>query len=156
MWTAYLASRQQRAAEAALVGGGSNATGSGGPLAQLQALARRIRGMQSHISHFLLQQNDGRAPAGVAGSQPSATPRPVPAAALAAATDPAGLWDDDFFRSMQLGVDLRSLERPSALAATHAEGSSTPGGGAGGGALQRLKEAQRVVKAVRVARQARR
>lgn len=166
IWRAYLASR---AAPAAAVASAA-ASSAGGPLAQLQAIGSRIRGMQHHISTFLTQQQTGPwgpapaelapAPAGsrvaaqpaVAAPGPPAagsTAPPCPAAAQPARPggQPQELFTDDFVLSMQLGTDVRRLEQ-AALA-----GAGAAGGG--GGALQRLKEAQRVVKAVRVGRQGR-
>jgi hypothetical protein len=71
---------------------------------------------------------------------------PAPAA-------PADLFTDDFILSMQLGADFSRLQQSAVAAAAAAAGVAQPGRAVG--AVQRLKEAQRAVMAVRVGRQSR-
>ncbi len=111
------------------------------------------------------------------GAEPLAPAPPTAAAQLvqgatasADQRDAGSLFTDDFILSMQLGTDWRQLERAAQQAAAGRSGSwgrdatgmgelgGRCGSAAGGGgeALQRLKQAQRVVTAERVGRQVRR
>ena len=88
------------------------------------------------------------------GTVPASARAALPASAVAwplAPAAPADLFTDDFILSMQLGADYSRLQQ-SALA-TAAAGAAQPGRAAG--AVQRLKDAQRAVMAVRVGRQCR-
>lgn len=115
-------------------------------------------------------------PAAAPGTLPAPAARPAQRAAAPPAQDwePGSLFTDDFVLSMQMGTDWRRLERAALDAAAGRgggqgagagsgaaqggaqEGRSSDGTAGGGGALQRLKQAQRVVTAERVGRQAQR
>ena len=184
VWAAYLAARRQAASEAAAGAGPATGQSSGGPLSELRGIAQRIRSMQGHISGFLLRQRGGPAPAaGAPADAPlhgGSSWAPLPAAAaqpaqLAPAStgqerDTGSLFTDDFILSMQVGTDWRQLEHAALEVAAGRSGAAAAGAAGAGnlsacsgsaaaggsGALQRLKQAQRVVTAERVGRQVQR
>lgn len=139
-------------------GGMTTAVVASGPLAQLQAISRRISGLQGHISSFLLRQHSAQAAeagskgarvaagicdsgrgrrlvAGAAAEPACAVVQEAggPTTAMAANTAPRKpgrdeVFSDDFILSMQLGTDFRRLQRVGLEAATAGTAHSTVAG----------------------------